>query len=77
MVKFLKSFRNFNVGDVAGFSKQHEAWLSERNIAERQVKKGEETDMAKSAGNEKPPVQKDDPGAPKTRQTVVGPQTRK
>lgn len=35
MVRFLKAFRNYTKGDVAGFSKQHEAWLVSKNIAEK------------------------------------------
>jgi hypothetical protein len=35
MVKFRKSFRNYHAGEIAGFSKQHEAWLIEKNIADK------------------------------------------
>ena len=42
MVKFVKSFRNYNVDEVAGFSKQHEAWLISHNIAvKHEVPNGE------------------------------------
>lgn len=33
MVRFIKSFRNYTPKDVAGFSKQHEAWLISNGIA--------------------------------------------
>jgi hypothetical protein len=42
MVKFRKAFRNYNKGEIAGFSKQHEAWLVSKNIADRITVKKEE-----------------------------------
>lgn len=49
MVKFKKSFRNYVSGDVAGFSKQHEAWLISKNIAEKHVNAKKEVEDGKSS----------------------------
>jgi hypothetical protein len=72
MIKFVKNFRQYAIGEVAGFSKDHETWLIQKKVAERFMPPKEEA-VAKSAGTEK----KDNPTPPVTRQTTVGPQTRK
>lgn len=57
MVRFLKAFRNYTKGDVAGFSKQHEAWLVSKNIAEKVHARKQEQGSAGS-----PEVKTDDGG---------------
>ena len=63
MVRFRKSFRNYGVGEVAGFSKQHEAWLVEKNIADKLVK---ETAHADKTGTERSEGSKVKPTGQKT-----------
>ena len=79
MIKFIKSFRNYGAGEVAGFTPTHEQWLIDRRIAEPFLPAREEAPMAKSSGSEKAetPKKEKDPSQPVTRQTTVGPQTRK
>jgi hypothetical protein len=77
MIKFRKSFRSYAPGEVAGFSFQHEAWLIEKNIAEKwEAPVDKKAPVDKQTVPQPPQGTQKDPGAPQTRQTVVGPQSR-
>jgi len=74
MIKFLKSFRNYGPGEIAGFSATQEAWLIEKKVAERFIaEKPKEAPVAKSS--DAPKTEKGD-GKPVSKQTTVGPQSR-
>lgn len=57
MVKFRRSFRNYQTGETASFTKDHEKWLIEKGIAQ-EVKVSEKQEQ-----DQKP--------EPKGKQTVV------